>query len=291
MSAKYGNTSNLFAHLKNQHVDVYDTIKRMSNEKRAGKSSVSEQPTIIVSFAKTRKLSRNSKEHRELTKAVTFWLAKDMQPTSAVDKPGFKQLVEKLNPRYELPGRNHFSRTALPDLYDETRRSVQSSLSSGQVEFYAGTTDLWTSHATQPYITYTVHYIDSAWELKSYTLKTQYMPQDHTGENLKEAMLEILHDWNLPVEKQVVITTDSGSNRVRACQLLGWKRLSCFGHLAIHKALDDRRVERVLRVCRQVVAKFSQSWKKTRELTLVQEEKKLPKHKLKTDCPGVLHLT
>ena len=75
---------------------------------------------------------------------------------------------------------------------------------------------------------------------------------------------------------------------VRACQLLGWKRLSCFGHnldLAIHKALDDRRVERVLRVCQQVVAKFSQSWKKTRELTLVQEEKKLPKHKLKADCP------
>ena len=135
-----------------------------------------------------------------------------MQPTSAVDKPGFKQLVEKLNPRYELPGRNHFSRTALPDLNDETRRSVQSSLSSGQVEFFAGTTDLWTSRATQPYITYTVHYIDSAWELKSYTLKTQYMPQDHTGENLKEAMLEILHDWNLPVQKQVVITTDSGSS-------------------------------------------------------------------------------
>ena len=85
-----------------------------------------------------------------------------------------------------------------------------------------------------------------------------------------------------------IITTDSGSNIVRACQLLGWKRLSCFGHnldLAIHKALDDRCVERVLRVCRQVVAKFSQSWKKTRELTLVQEEKKLPKHKLKADCP------
>ena len=55
VSAKYGNTSNLFAHLKNQHVDVYDTIKRMSNEKRAGKSS--EQSTIIESFAKARKLA------------------------------------------------------------------------------------------------------------------------------------------------------------------------------------------------------------------------------------------
>ena len=51
------------------------------------------------------------------------------------------------------------------------------------------------------------------------------------------------------------------------------------------KALGDERVSRVLRVCRQVAAKFSQSWKKNRDLVSAQHERQLPVHKLKADTP------
>ncbi len=132
-----------------------------------------------------------------------------------------------------------------------------------------------------------MHYIDSAWQLQSHCLGTTYLVEDHTGENIKESLLETLKEWNLDTKSLVAMTTDSGSNVKRACTLLNWRRLSCFGHnldLGVRKALNDARVTRVLRVCRQVVAKFSQSWKKKRDLASAQHERELPLHKLKADC-------
>ena len=43
-----------------------------------------------------------------------------------------------------------------------------------------------------------------------------FMPQDHTGENLSEAMLSALESWGLEEGKQVCLTTDSGANMVNA---------------------------------------------------------------------------
>ena len=127
---------------------------------------------------------------------------------------------------------------------------------------FSGTTDLWTSTAGDPYFTYTCHYITSQWEMQSFCLQTHYIPQDHTGENIKEALSATLLQWNLDQSKQIGITMDSGSN---ACELLNWKRLSCFGHnlnLAVEKGLNDGRIQRVLRLCKSIVAAFSRSWKK-----------------------------
>ena len=195
-------------------------------------------------------------------------------------------MVSHFNPCYVLPSRSYFARTAIPNLYTEVRERIEQQLAKEAVLFSA-TTDLWTSGSCDPYITFTVHYIDKLWQLQSHCLRTAYLVEDHTGENIKESLLDTLHEWNLCETKVVAITSDSGSNIKRACSLLKWRRLSCFGHnldLAINKALNDSRVTRVLKVCRQVVAKFSLSWKKKRDLASVQIEKNLPSHKLKADC-------
>ena len=95
--------------------------------------------------------------------------------------------------------------------------------------------------------------------------------------------METLHKWT---DKLVGITTDSGSNVKLASDLLGWVRLSCFGHnlnLAVGKGLNDTRIKRTLRVCLALVASFSRSWKKQRDLVEAQQQKNLPIHKLKVD--------
>ena len=71
-----------------------------------------------------------------------------------------------------------------------------------------------------------------------------------------------------------------------ACELIEWVRLSCFGHnlnLAVGKGLNDTRIQHALRVYRTLVASFSRSWKKQRDLVEAQEQKNLPIHKLKVD--------
>ena len=218
---------------------------------------------------------------------MIYWLAKDSHPEYSVEKAGFKHMLKTFNPRYECPSRNYFSRTTIPKLFAETYDRIKHTLSSTEFGFFSATTNLWTSCARDPYLSYTVHYISLEWELRSLCLCTLYVVEDHTGENLKESLLEIFEEWNLSPDQQVSIMTDSGSNIKLACQLLGWRRLSCFGHnldFSINKGFRDECIEEVLRACRQVVAKFSQSLKKTRDLIAFQNDDNLPPHKLKVDC-------
>ena len=50
-----------------------------------------------------KKLDSSSKDHKELTKSVAICLAKDMLPIYTVKKEGFKAMLRKFNPRYDLP--------------------------------------------------------------------------------------------------------------------------------------------------------------------------------------------
>ena len=235
---------------------------------------------------KTKLFSSSSDEYKKLTKSVTYCLAKDILPISTVDKPGFKAMLRNFNPRYQLPNRNHFTKVSIPELVAETKGCIEKEIVDGNMEYFSATTDLWTSAVGDPYITFTCHFINRYWELKSYCLQTHYLCQDHNATNIKEVLTETLQLWKLDTAKLVGITTDSGSNVKLACELLYWRRLSCFGHnlnLAVGKGLNDTRIERTLRICRGVVAAFSRSWKKRRYLATAQEQKNLPNHKLKLD--------
>ena len=113
-------------------------------------------------------------------------------------------------------------------------------------------------------MSYTVHYIDSDFNLQTQCSQTLYAPEDHTAANLASVMTEILQTWRLVTSKQVCITTDSGANVVRACKDLDWLRLPCFGHnlhLAVqHGVSNDARLSRVLGLCRKLIGAFSHRW-------------------------------
>ena len=53
--------------------------------------------------------------------------------------------------------------------------------------------------------------------------------------------------------------------------------------LAINKGFRDSRIDRVLGLCRKVIASFSYSWKRQRDLKEIQKQKDLPIKKLKGD--------
>ena len=283
-----GNTSNLLSHLRNHHPKEFMEVNQARKGKGAQMATKSSkgQASVADLIEREVKSERSSRKWKQLTDSVTFCLAKDMLPMYTVEKKGFAHLLKTLDPKYELPSRKYFSQTALPALYVETQDSVRSELEDIKtIGYFAATTDMWSSANSSPYISYMVHFLDDEWSLQSRCLQTMFMPDDHTGENIAEAMQAALDEWGLPEERQVCITTDSGSNIISATQKLQWVRLSCFGHnlhLAITNALkDDRRIDRAQGVCKKIVASFSNSWKK-RDLTKVQEEKKLPKHSLIT---------
>ena len=137
---------------------------------------------------------------------------KDILPISVVNKTGFKAMLWKFNPRYQLPNCNHFSKVSIPELVAETKGYIEKEVVEGDVEYFSATTELWTSAAGDLYITFTCHFIDQHWELKSCCLQTHYLPQDHIATNIKEVLTETLELWKLETATIVGITADSRSN-------------------------------------------------------------------------------
>ena len=174
VSAKFGNTSNLLKHLRLHHRNEFSEISRaQAAEPRPVKSSgknKSTQPTLQACFEQSRKYSTTSKEHPRLSKAVTNFIVKDVMPIYTVEKDGFRTMVEALNPRYQLPHKDYFSRTAIPELYERTREQLAAKVKN-EVQYFSATTDLWSSCTSDPYLCLTIHYIDSEWNLQSHCLQ------------------------------------------------------------------------------------------------------------------------
>ncbi|KAL6465097.1 hypothetical protein MHYP_G00252300 [Metynnis hypsauchen] len=285
-----GNTTNLYQHLKKHHRQLYDEcmLKRSRDESlpRAQlPGTTARQTSVTQAFDRIAPYEKSSQRHREITDAIAKYLAKDMVPIYTVSKNGFQNLLLTLDKRYQLPSRTYFSQVAIPELYITCRNTVETELRS--VEYYATTTDMWSSRTAEPYRSLTVHFINEHFELKSRCLQTSYFPLDHTGENIANGLKDALANWGLNDEGQVCITTDNASNMIKAAEINQWTRLQCFGHrlhLAIENALKDDRVDRAVGVCKKLVGHFSASWKKKSALTAAQKEFNLPEHSLITEC-------
>ncbi|RXN21005.1 zinc finger BED domain-containing 1-like protein [Labeo rohita] len=157
-------------------------------------------------------------------------------------------MVKTLDKKYVIPSRNYFSKVALPALYEKCQGGIEREITA--VEYFATTTDLWSSRTMEPYMSLTIHYIDGDFTIKSRWLQTSFFPQDHTGDAIALGLREALASWRL-----VSISTDSGSNVIKAASLNKWVRLQCFGHrlhLAIENAMRDPQIDRAVGICKKL---------------------------------------
>uniref|UniRef100_A0A1X7V732 DUF659 domain-containing protein n=1 Tax=Amphimedon queenslandica TaxID=400682 RepID=A0A1X7V732_AMPQE len=144
------------------------------------------------------------------------------------------------------------------------------------------------SETDEPFLSYTVHFIDAEWRLKT-CLQALYLPADHTDSNIPDALLSTQENCRLDQLKQACITTDNGANIVCALNRhLHWPHLPCFGHnlhLAVSNSIkSDERVKRALGICRKIAAACSYHWKKKHQLAEAQQSMNLPLQSIKSDC-------
>lgn len=219
--ARDGNTSNLHSHLRVYHPATYQTVR--STLKNVNQPN---QPKIAGSFAKATKYKKDSLRWKECTISISKHIAEGMVSFHTVEKKPFHQMVKTLDPQYELPGRKYFSQTAIPDLYRQVHEEVKASVAGAS--HYALTTDMWSSRDMTPYMSLTCHYISSDWEQESKCLLTSFFPENHTADNLRDALQAALEEWGLSVDKLSAITTDNGANIAAAVRRLNWPWLNCF---------------------------------------------------------------
>ena len=258
-------------HIQAKHRSAYQESFQSSS------SSSTRQATL--SLVNKKCSPAHSKEIDEL---VSDFIAKDLRPIAIVDGPGFKNLVHFLEPGYKVPSRTHVMST-LRKKYDALKKELVVHISS---HYLAITTDIWTSRATEAYITITAHYIDDDWKLISNVLTTEAMPERHTGVNIAERIREAMNKWQVQDEIVSGIVHDNAANMLTAVDDLGWNHMSCFAHtlqLAVNKGLDNTTISRVSAVARKLVGHFKHSAAAMTELKQKQQQLSVPQHHLLQD--------
>ena len=248
-------------------------------------STVGEKAAFVSPFQLAAKLPTSSKRASVITDAVAYFIAKDMQPVTAVECLGFRSMFKVLEPRYEIPSRKTFTQRVLPALYVKVKESVATVVSLA--EWYAITTDCWTSCANNSFIGVTFHTISNDWQLQHLVLENVELPDKHTAENLAASLEDILKQWELDSTKLSGATVDNAANIQKAvADILKWKCLGCFGHtinLCVKAGLKQQQIQVALARCSRLVKFFRKSTVAANLLTKKQAALESPVHKLVKD--------
>ena len=182
------------------------------------------KPTLFQMLEKTQKYAKGSPQLKSLNDCLLEMLILDMQPASVVEDLGFKRFVSMLDPHY-IPSRRTLMRR-LPTKYQEIKLHILRVLP--QVKYVSLTTDIWTSRATESFLTINMHLIFS-WELKSLVLATIKFSVEHIAEHIASEFKGVTNHWGI-THKVVAIVTDNAANMVAAVRITGWTHIHCFAH-------------------------------------------------------------
>lgn len=200
------------------------------------------QPSLPALFDSNRKYDKDSKDAKRRNKAVAEFICLDQVPIYTVEKSGFRNLVQQLDRKYDMPLRNLFMYSEIPKLYTETRNVIEAELAHHPS--FACTSAIWTSRAADANMAITFQYITESLETQSWCLGCSALYSNHTSDSVHEALEEIVSEkWGLNLSNMAGITTDNAWNNKKAFENYTW--IPCFGHnlhLAVGKALSLDRV-------------------------------------------------
>lgn len=236
--------------------------------------------------ASEKNTSITAEKTAEFDDAVVEMVVKDYQPLSIVEDTGFRNLVQKLNPKYTLPLRKTLSNELLPNYYKSHKEKLTMALSA--VDYIALTCDYWKGINNKNFLSMTGHYIQDD-KLHSANLATKEEIGSHTSINTANSMVDICNDWGI-YNKIVTVVTDSANNMKRAVKEDFRKPNNvCVAHL-INLTVSDAislnsELEILLSKCRALVTHFKQSTLSAYKLKTKQTELNLPELKLIQDVP------
>jgi hypothetical protein len=225
----------------------YDKIKggtshlRRHSETCNGKASVSQSTPQISNFFKCKSgVPLSVKQY--VTERCAEFVCTDIRPFETISGDGFIALAQALigigvqhgqvSARDVIPHPTTVSRK-IADIATNLKETVVKPELNLTINKWGGglTTDMWTERFTQTsYITLTAHYITSDWNIVERVLSTREFDPElrHTAVNIKEAVDNILQDFNLDISK-VVFVTDRGANVLASMK--DRKHLSCCDHM------------------------------------------------------------
>ncbi|KAK0141618.1 Zinc finger BED domain-containing protein 4 [Merluccius polli] len=122
------------------------------------------QPTLQAMFEQQSKYPRESKDSKRLNRAVAEFICLDQVSVYTVEKDGFRNLVEGLDKRYDIPSRNCFMHNEIPEMHNERRSIISAQFRPTPNAFFFCTTDIWTSRTMAACMAVTIQFIKQSWD-------------------------------------------------------------------------------------------------------------------------------
>ena len=141
------------------------------------------------------------------------FLIHDLGELTLVERPGVQAFLERLDPRLKLCSRRKMTEKVLTRCLDESEHYLLSLLGEALedkscVLHYCG--DLWTAAWTgQQHLCHCLQFVTSSFELQTVCVSHQPFEQNKTAVNQKAAINAIFEDFEVPIQQQGCLTTDS----------------------------------------------------------------------------------
>ncbi|XP_066588089.1 zinc finger BED domain-containing protein 4-like [Prorops nasuta] len=259
---KSANTTNLKYHLKKCHSEkLCELEQNCQGEKEnvnvdkalpstSGSSCSSKQITIAAAINQTKKWDKNSAKAKEFNYLIGEMIALDNQPFNIVNNIGFKRLLRKCLPLYDIPSDKFFREKIVPDFYKRCKEQVQTEI--------------------------------------SFVLSTSHFPGSHTGEAIAEKCTQLFSDWQIKKDQIHLILADNASNMKKGLiSLCNLPYQPCFIHtlqLIVQDGIKSQRaIADVIAKSKRIVTHFNHSQVACEKLQIIQEKLGLPKKKLIQD--------
>ncbi|XP_065675713.1 zinc finger BED domain-containing protein 4-like [Hydra vulgaris] len=268
-------------------INTRSSSSTISSIKMKPRSSSTKQPTIHQVFAKIRPLTCTDPKAIKITRLIAEMICTDNQPVSIVENPGFKRLLQFLEPRYTIPSKKYFSTIEIPSIYQKVSSKIQ--FLAKKANHVSITTDMWSSTANVDYMSRTAHFFTE--DMKQIHICLDMVPfpyESHTATNLVNFMNESLERWGL-LEKLNIVVRDNARNIVSAMEVGKFTNIPFLAHtlqlVVKDGCLDNERISLLTATCRRIVGHFKHLVKSYKLLRQYQEILGLPKQSIIQDEP------
>ena len=150
---------------------VTSTMNEHLKRKRPVETDQAPKPKQLKLDTCTAHKTCTKERSNHINTLVIGMIVRNLRPLNTVNSAGFKALLSYLEPGYRLPSDQYFM-GLIEQKYVNVRESVKLRLQQ-ETAFVSITSDIWTSIATHAYLTLTVHFLSSEWDMCSIVLGTK----------------------------------------------------------------------------------------------------------------------
>ena len=183
-------------------IDKEEAHKKPSGSRKSRKKSI-------------QMYDREDNRYKKITKVLALFVGGTAIPNSIGENEHFRYLVQCLNPLHPIPGQNSLS-NEINVAYKNMKAQVELFLIEACAISLCA--DIWTKRGlSSSYLGVTAQFFSlKDRKLHNVVLAVRSMSHPHTGDAIKSLVEDIVAEWEIPIDKIQTITTDNGSNMIKA---------------------------------------------------------------------------